>query len=297
MVRPGRADGWTRTSSIADEFPRRVEIPTTVSAASLHFLGGVGGWAGIGRSARRRRARRTGDEGGGESPNGTTEAVRARRRDLRRHVDPGERAAQHRCRRLTREASSVLRLEPQKATVSKVVLEGFGSDVLPVAVAVARRRRCSSDEVAHAVGSGRRLRQAQRRARAEGGSRRRRPAPNPADEWHRRRRSASRSAAARATSATSATDSARSRPPASASTTWEIAVGRRRDRPGRRRHHQRQPAVLRYASSRAIFGFAAGKGLVMLHPGAWSRLPEDGSVGVREIVGMRAVTIASPRCW
>ncbi len=37
--------GGPGSNSIADEFPKRVEIPAPVTAASLHFLGGVGGWA------------------------------------------------------------------------------------------------------------------------------------------------------------------------------------------------------------------------------------------------------------
>ena len=37
--------GGPGSTSIADEFPKRVEIPAPVTAASLHFLGGVGGWA------------------------------------------------------------------------------------------------------------------------------------------------------------------------------------------------------------------------------------------------------------
>ncbi len=37
--------GGPGANSIADEFPKRVEIPAAVTAASLHFLGGVGGWA------------------------------------------------------------------------------------------------------------------------------------------------------------------------------------------------------------------------------------------------------------
>ena len=37
--------GGPGTGIIADEFPQRVEIPTAVTAASLHFLGGVGVWA------------------------------------------------------------------------------------------------------------------------------------------------------------------------------------------------------------------------------------------------------------
>ena len=37
--------GGPGRNNVSDEFPRRVEIPARVTAASLHFLGGVGGWA------------------------------------------------------------------------------------------------------------------------------------------------------------------------------------------------------------------------------------------------------------
>ena len=37
--------GGPGRGNLSDDFPQRVEIPTTVTAASLHFLGGVGGWA------------------------------------------------------------------------------------------------------------------------------------------------------------------------------------------------------------------------------------------------------------
>ena len=37
--------GGPGSASLSEEFPQRVEIPTAVTAASLHFLGGVGGWA------------------------------------------------------------------------------------------------------------------------------------------------------------------------------------------------------------------------------------------------------------
>ena len=37
--------GGPGRGNVADEFPMRIEIPASVTAASLHFLGGVGGWA------------------------------------------------------------------------------------------------------------------------------------------------------------------------------------------------------------------------------------------------------------
>ena len=37
--------GGPGTGNVSDDFPQRVEIPTSVTAASLHFLGGVGMWA------------------------------------------------------------------------------------------------------------------------------------------------------------------------------------------------------------------------------------------------------------
>ena len=37
--------GGPGRGNLSDDFPQRVEIPVTATAASLHFLGGVGGWA------------------------------------------------------------------------------------------------------------------------------------------------------------------------------------------------------------------------------------------------------------
>ena len=37
--------GGPGRGNVADDFPMRIEIPASVTAASLHFLGGVGGWA------------------------------------------------------------------------------------------------------------------------------------------------------------------------------------------------------------------------------------------------------------
>jgi putative membrane-bound dehydrogenase-like protein len=37
--------GGPGTGNLSDDLPRRVEIPVSSTAASLHFLGGVGGWA------------------------------------------------------------------------------------------------------------------------------------------------------------------------------------------------------------------------------------------------------------
>ena len=37
--------GGPGTGNVSDGFPQRVEIPAAVTAASLHFLGGIGGWA------------------------------------------------------------------------------------------------------------------------------------------------------------------------------------------------------------------------------------------------------------
>ena len=37
--------GGPGTGNLSDDFPQRVEVTTTITAASLHFLGGVGGWA------------------------------------------------------------------------------------------------------------------------------------------------------------------------------------------------------------------------------------------------------------
>jgi putative heme-binding domain-containing protein len=37
--------GGPGRGSVSNDFPKRVEVPTTATAASLHFLGGVGGWA------------------------------------------------------------------------------------------------------------------------------------------------------------------------------------------------------------------------------------------------------------
>ena len=91
--------GGPGSGNLSDEFPQRVEIPTTVTAASLHFLGGVGGWAWPtgGDAARGTPAMKVTVH----FADGTSEEhVLKNGEHFADTFAPGRRAAQHRRRRL-----------------------------------------------------------------------------------------------------------------------------------------------------------------------------------------------------
>jgi uncharacterized protein len=131
-LRGGRDRG-----NLLDELPRRVEIPTSVTAASLHFLGGValGGWPAGGDAARGRPVMKVTvhfAEGSSEEHvlrNGEHFA------DLDRHADvPLSRNAGDFTRRgqLRYFAVNLGR----KGTLSNIVLEAMDDEILPCTVAI-----------------------------------------------------------------------------------------------------------------------------------------------------------------
>ena len=168
--------GGPGSASIADEFPKRVEIPAPVTAASLHFLGGVGGWAWP-----------TGGDASRGAPamkvvvyfaDGTTEEHVLKNGE---HIaDTFGRAAVP----LSTDAGDFTRRGQlryfalnlgKKAALTKIALESYDTDIVPVTVAIT----ASADPATPRQAQGRpfdRLRagpsaarQAQGRRQAEGG--------------------------------------------------------------------------------------------------------------------------------
>ena len=129
--------GGPGSGNLSDDFPQRVEIPTSVVAGSLHVLGGVGGWAWpVG-----------GDEARGKPvmkiivqfADGTSEE----------HVlKNGEHVADAFTQAdvpLSRKAGDFTRVGQlryfslplgKKAALSKIVLESYDTDVVPATVAI-----------------------------------------------------------------------------------------------------------------------------------------------------------------
>ncbi len=138
--------GGPGTNSIADEFPKRVEIPAAVTAASLHFLGGVGGWAWPvgGDAARGTPAMKvTVQFADGTSEehvlkNGEYFADTFTRAEVPMSIDAGDFTRRGQLRYFA------LNLK-KKAALSKIVLESYDTDVVPCTVAITagadRRRR------------------------------------------------------------------------------------------------------------------------------------------------------------
>jgi putative membrane-bound dehydrogenase-like protein len=129
--------GGPGTGNLSDEFPQRVEIPTSVVAASLHFLGGVGRWAWpVG-----------GDQARGQPvmkvtvqfADGTTEehvlkngeqfADTDVRADVPFSTDAGDFTRRGQLRYFALNLG-------KNAALSKIALESFDSDVVPVTVAI-----------------------------------------------------------------------------------------------------------------------------------------------------------------
>ncbi len=141
--------------NLSDEFPQRVEIPAPVTAASLHFLGGVGGWAWPigGDAARGKPAMKVTVA----FADGTTRGARAQeRRALRRHVRPRGGAAQRRRRRLhaPRTAALLRDQSRQEGGASKIVLESFDTDIVPVTVAITASSEPAADAQRQAPSTG-----------------------------------------------------------------------------------------------------------------------------------------------
>jgi putative membrane-bound dehydrogenase-like protein len=129
--------GGPGSGNLSDDFPQRVEIPTTATAASLHILGGVGGWAWPtgGDAARGKPAMKITVH----FADGTTEehvlnngehiADTFGRADVPLSVDAGDFTRRGQLRYVA------LNLR-KKGALSKIVLESFDTDVVPATVAI-----------------------------------------------------------------------------------------------------------------------------------------------------------------
>jgi putative membrane-bound dehydrogenase-like protein len=129
--------GGPGSSNASEDFPQKVEIPTSVVAASLHFLGGVGMWAWP-----------AGGDGARGTPvlkvtvqfaDGTSEEHVLRNGQqiadamVRAEVPLSKDAGDFTSRGQLRSFSINL---AKKGALSKVVLESFDTDVVPVTVAI-----------------------------------------------------------------------------------------------------------------------------------------------------------------
>jgi putative membrane-bound dehydrogenase-like protein len=129
--------GGPGSGNASDEFPQRVEIPTSVVAASLHFLGGVGRWAWPvgGDAARGKPVMRVVlqfADGTSEEHvlrNGEHIADTDVRADVPLSADAGDFTRRGQLRYFALNLG-------KKAALSKIVLESFDTDVVPATVAV-----------------------------------------------------------------------------------------------------------------------------------------------------------------
>jgi uncharacterized protein len=129
--------GGPGTGNLSDEFPQRVEIQTSVTAASLHFLGGVGRWAwpSGGDQARGKPVMKvTVQFADGTSEehvlkNGETFADSDVRADVPLSSDAGDFTRRGQLRYFALNLG-------KKAALSKIVLESYDIDVVPATVAV-----------------------------------------------------------------------------------------------------------------------------------------------------------------
>jgi putative heme-binding domain-containing protein len=147
--------GGPGTGIIADELPQRVEIPTTVTAASLHFLGGVGGWAWPtgGDDARGKPALKVlvqFADGRSEEHvlnNGEHIADTFTRAEVPRSTDAGDFTRRGQLRYFALNLA-------RAGTLTRIVLESFDSDVVPVTVAITASAEPAGTKPAPAAGSG-----------------------------------------------------------------------------------------------------------------------------------------------
>jgi putative membrane-bound dehydrogenase-like protein len=129
--------GGPGRGNLSDDFPQRVEIPTTVTAASLHFLGGVGGWAWPtgGDAARGTPAMKVVvqfADGTSEEhvlKNGEVFADTFVRADVPLSADAGDFTRRGQLRYFALNLG-------KKAALSKIVLESFDNDIVPATVAI-----------------------------------------------------------------------------------------------------------------------------------------------------------------
>jgi putative membrane-bound dehydrogenase-like protein len=154
--------GGPGADGLAEELPQRVEIPTAVTAASLHFLGGVGGWAWPtgGDAVRGTPAMRVVvqfADGTSEEhvlENGEHVATAFERAEVPLSADAGDFVRRGQLRYFALNLA-------KKGALSKIVLESFDTDVVPITVAIT-----ASAEPAAAKGSSSPVRSSQ--APAEG---------------------------------------------------------------------------------------------------------------------------------
>ncbi len=129
--------GGPGSGNLSDDFPQRVEIPTNVVAASLHFLGGVGMWAWPvgGDAARGRPVMKVVvqfADGSTEEhvlKNGEQIADTAVRADVPGSLDAGDFTRRGQVRYFALNLG-------KKAALSKIGLESFDTDVVPATVAI-----------------------------------------------------------------------------------------------------------------------------------------------------------------
>lgn len=129
--------GGPGRGNLSDDFPKRVEIPANVTAASLHFLGGVGGWAWPtgGDAARGTPAMKiTVQFADGTSEehvlkNGEHIADAFTRADVPLSAVAGDLTRRGQLRYFAINLGKT-------AALSKIVLESFDTDVVPATVAI-----------------------------------------------------------------------------------------------------------------------------------------------------------------
>ena len=129
--------GGPGSGNLSDDFPQRVEIPTAVTAASLHFLGGVGGWAWPtgGDAARGTPVMKVVvqfADGASEAhvlENGEVFADAFVRAEVPLSTDAGDFTRRGQLRYFAVNLG-------RKAPLSKIVLESFDTDVVPATVAI-----------------------------------------------------------------------------------------------------------------------------------------------------------------
>jgi putative membrane-bound dehydrogenase-like protein len=129
--------GGPGRDNLSESFPQRVEIPTAVTAASLHFLGGVGGWAwpSGGDAARGAPAMKvvvSFADGTTEEhvlKNGEHIADTFVRAEVPLSTDAGDFTRRGQLRYFAFNLG-------KKGALSKIVLESFDTDIVPATVAI-----------------------------------------------------------------------------------------------------------------------------------------------------------------
>jgi type 1 glutamine amidotransferase len=146
VMDPGRSPNGTNlvalkggpgTGNASDDFAQRVEIPANIEAASLHFLGGVGLWAwpSGGDAARGKPVMKVivqfadGTTEEHVLENGRHFADALVRADVPLSSDAGDFTGRGQLRYFAINLS-------KKATLSKITLESYDGDVVPVTVAI-----------------------------------------------------------------------------------------------------------------------------------------------------------------